>query len=131
VNWNFVERDVAEALHREQLRKHGGGQGIRDPGALESALDRPRKKASYGEPDVFELAAAYLYGIAKNQPFVDGNERAALLVAAVFLLDNGYMPTADDGHVHEFVLAVAAGEIEEEGSARFLRDFCVHIARVT
>jgi death-on-curing protein len=131
VSWIFVERDVAEALYREQLRRHGGGQGLRDPNALESTLDRPKNKATDGEPDVFELAAAYLYGIAKNHPFVDGNERAAFVVAAVFLIDNGYAPVADDGHVYEFVLAVAAGEIDAEGAARFFRDFCVPIAKDT
>lgn len=128
MSWNFVERDVAEALHHEQLRRHGGGTGLRDENALESALDRPKNKAAYGGPDVFELAAAYLYGIARNHPFVDGNKRAAFVVAAVFLIDNGYMPTADDGHVYEFVLAVAAGEIDEDGAARFFRDFCVPVA---
>lgn len=131
MSWVFVERDVAEALHREQLRRHGGGQGLRDAGALESALDRPKNKAAYGEPDVFELAAAYLYGIAKNHPFVDGNKRAAFVVAAVFLIDNGYAPTADDGHVYEFVMGVAAGEIDEDGAAHFFRDFCVPIPKET
>ena len=127
MNWNFVERDVAEALHHEQLRRHGGGTGLRDENALASALDRPKNKVAYGDPDVFELAAAYLYGIARNHPFVDGNKRAAFVVAAVFLIDDGYMLIADDGHVYEFVLAVAAGEIDEDGAARFFRDFCVPI----
>jgi death-on-curing protein len=128
MSWNFVERDVAEALHAEQLRRHGGGQGLRDAGALESALDRPQNRAAYGDPDVFELAAAYLFGIAKNHPFVDGNKRAAFVTAAVFLLDNGFALIAEDAVIYELVLGVAAGEIDEDGAARFLRDFTQPIA---
>ncbi|MCB1425009.1 MAG: type II toxin-antitoxin system death-on-curing family toxin [Zhengella sp.] len=128
MTWNFVDRDLAEAAHREQLRRHGGGQGLRDANALESALDRPRNKAAYGDPDVFELAAAYLFGMAKNHPFVDGNKRTALVVCGVFLLDNGYALTANDNLVYELVMGVAAGEIDEDGARRFLHDHTVPIA---
>lgn len=91
---------------------------------MESALGSAANKAAYGEPDVFELAAAYLYGIARNRPFADGNKRTAFVASGAFLLTNGFASAADDGHVYEFVRAVAAGEIAETGAAMFFRDFC-------
>ncbi len=127
MNWNYVDRDVAEAAHREQLRRHGGGTGLRDSNALDSALDRAKNKAAYGSPEIYELAAAYLFGIAKNHPFVDGNKRTALVVAGLFLLDNGYALTATNNLIYELVLGVAAGEIDEEGATRFLRDHTVKL----
>ena len=78
-----------DSLDAEQLTEHGGGEGIRDAGLLESALQRPLNKFAYGDPDVFDLAAAYAFGIARNHPFVDGNKRTAWLAAATFLAVNG------------------------------------------
>jgi death-on-curing protein len=124
MRWNFLEREIVEEFHRRQLKIHGGSPGRRDANALESALDRPRNKAAYGDPDVFELAAAYLFGLARNHPFVDGNKRTAIVTAGVFLEDNGQMLTADNAKVAAFVLAVAAGEIIEDGAAAFFRDHC-------
>jgi death on curing protein len=112
-------------LHETQLRDHGGASGIRDLGMLESALARPLQKATYGEPDLFELAAAYLYGIAKNHPFVDGNKRTAFVAADVFLALHGQSIEAEQADIVAFVLAVAAGEIDEEGATRFFRDHAV------
>ncbi len=127
MSWNFLEREIVEEFHRRQLKIHGGSPGLRDPNALESALDRPKNKAAYGEPDVFELAAAYLFGIARNHPFVDGNKRTAMVTAGVFLEDNGQLLTADNATVAAFVLAVAAGEIIEDGAAAFFRDHCAAV----
>jgi death-on-curing protein len=76
--WLWVLDSVALAVHAEQLAEHGGGDGVRDAGALESAMARPRNLAMYGDPDAAALAAAYAYGIARNHPFVDGNKRTAL-----------------------------------------------------
>ncbi len=73
------------AIHDEQLAIHGGAPGIRDPGMLESALDRPRNKWAYEAAELPELAAAYGYGIARNHPFVDGNKRTSLLAIYTFL----------------------------------------------
>lgn len=89
---------------------------------LESALARPLQKAAYGEPNIFELAAAYLFGIAKNHPFVDGNKRTALAAADTFLFDNGWTLEAADEDLIQFVLLVAAGDIDEAGAAAFFRD---------
>lgn len=122
MSWEFPTRQVVEALHAEQLRRHGGAQGLRDENALESALHRAEKKAAYGAPDVFELAAAYAFALARNHAFVDGNKRTAIVTAMLFLALNGYRMTADNGRVYLFTMALAASEIDEAGAAAFFRD---------
>lgn len=111
------------------MAKHGGLPGLKDENALESALARPLNKHADGEDDIFALAAAYLYGLAKNHPFSDGNKRIAYLAAFTFLLINGYLIEASQAEIIEFVLSVAAGEIDEDGAARFLRDHTVPYSR--
>lgn len=122
MSWEYPARQVVEALHAEQLRRHGGAHGLRDDNALESALNRAANKAAYGEPSVFELAAAYAFGLARNHAFVDGNKRTAIVTAMLFLALNGYRMTADNGTVYLFTMSLAAGEILEDGAAAFLRD---------
>lgn len=122
MSWEYPARQVVEALHAEQLRRHGGAYGLRDENALESALNRAANKAAYGEPDVFELAAAYAFGLARNHAFVDGNKRTAIVTAMLFLALNGYRMTADDGTVYLFTMSLAAGEIDEAGAAKFFED---------
>lgn len=123
----FHDRVFIEAIHAEQLKLHGGAPGLRDEGMLESALARPLQKHHYGTDDLPELSAAYLFGIAKNHPFVDGNKRTAFVAADLFLYFNGYSIEAEQHDVIAFVLAVAAGEIDEDGATRFLRDFSVPV----
>jgi death-on-curing protein len=115
-------REFVEALHIEQLRLHGGAAGIRDEGMLESALYRPQHKETYGEPDISDLAGAYLYGIVKNHPFVDGNKRTGLAAADLFLYFNGYSLEAEPEDLIQLVTMVAAGQIDEDGTAAFFRD---------
>ena len=122
---NFLSRPLIERLHYRQIERFGGSYGLRDEGALESALMRPVNKVAYGSTDIIELAAAYLYGLAMNHAFIDGNKRIAIVAAGVFLMDNGYMIEADEIVLYTFVLAVAAGEIDEDGATRFLRDHCI------
>lgn len=122
------DREIIEALHAEQLQLHGGAPGLRDEGMLESALNRPLQKLQYAEPDIFELAAAYLFGIVKNHPFIDGNKRTGYLAADVFLALNGWSVEAEQEEIITFVLGVAAGEIDETGAAMFMRDYCVKAA---
>jgi death-on-curing protein len=112
---------VATAAHGAQLAEHGGGQGTRDPGALESALARPRNLAVYGAPDAAALAAAYAFGIARNHPFVDGNKRTAAVVSELFLIRNGYALGANDAEVVVAFLALAAGEVTEDEMADWFR----------
>lgn len=123
VKW--LSRQAIEIIHAEQLAEHGGLPGLKDENALEAALARPLHKHAYGEEDIFVLAAAYLYGLARNHPFSDGNKRTAYLAAFTFLLINGYLIEARQAEIIEFVLAVAAGEIDEDGATRFLRDVTV------
>jgi death-on-curing protein len=123
VKW--LSRQAIEKIHQEQLAEHGGLPGLKDENALEAALARPLHKHAYGEDGLFLLGASYLYGFARNHPFSDGNKRTAYLAAFTFLLINGYLIEAGQADVIEFVLAVAAGEIDEEGATRFLRDHTV------
>jgi death on curing protein len=123
MNWEFLSRRAVEAMHAEQLRRHGGAQGLRDENALESAL--AQNKANYGTPSIEDLAAAYVFGIARNHAFVDGNKRTAIVAAGAFLIVNGHVLTADNGTLYEFVMAIAAGEIDEAGAAAFFRDHIV------
>jgi death-on-curing protein len=122
MSWEFLSRRAVEAMHAEQLRRRGGAQGLRDENALESALAR-----AYGDPSVEDLAAAYVFGIARNHAFVDGNKRTAIVAAGAFLIVNGHVLTADNGTLYEFVMAVASGEIDEAGAAAFFRDHVVKL----
>ena len=120
--WVWVATDVALAAHAEQLAEHGGGEGVRDAGALESAMTRPRNLALYEDPDAAELAAAYAFVIARNHPFVAGNKRTAAVVADTFLEFNGHSLDATDAELVVTILALAAGELTEEELADWLRD---------
>jgi len=124
----WLSREAVEAMHREQLAEHGGLSGLKDENALEAALARPLHKAAYGETDIMALAAAYLYGIVRNHPFSDGNKRTGFLAAFTFLYINGFLIDADQASVVAFVLSVAAGEIDEEGATRFLKDHTVALS---
>ena len=126
--FKFLTRRLVETLQTMQIERFGGLAGLRDEGTLEFALGRPMNKAHYGCDDVIELAAAYLFGLARNHAFVDGTKRIAIVTAGVFLLENGYEIETTDANLYAFVLAVAAGEIDEGGAARFLRDFSVPLS---
>ena len=90
MTWCWLKEGVILAVHDEQIAEHGGRQGIRDMGLVSSALMRPQHLAAYENPSVFDLAAAYAFGIIKNHPFVDGNKRIAFAAADVFLRINGW-----------------------------------------
>ncbi|WP_075288631.1 type II toxin-antitoxin system death-on-curing family toxin [Pararhizobium arenae] len=124
----FLEKALVEILHSMQIERFGGAAGLRDEGILESALNRSVNKAHYGCDDVIELAATYLFGLAKNHPFIDGNKRIAIVAAGIFLEENGWTIDTTNAHLYSFVMGVAAGEIDEEGAARFLRDVTKPIA---
>ncbi len=118
----WVTLDQTIRIHAEQLARFGGPAGIRDSGMLESAITRPQNKYAYGETDLAVLAAAYAYGIARNHPFVDGNKRAAFMVMMVFLRKNGVAFAPDEPMATAAILGLAAGDIEEEGLTRWIRD---------
>lgn len=118
--WLPVELVVA--IHESQLRRFGGPPGIRDFGALESALGRPRNRWAYEEGDLATLAAAYAFGIARNHPFVDGNKRAALLSLVTFLGLNGIDFVASEAEAVVIIRDLAAGLVDESALARWIRD---------
>ena len=120
-DWPWVDPRVVQAIHDRQLREHGGLPGVRDPGAVESALARPQNLAAYEEPDAAALAAAYAYDIARNHGHSDGNKRTAWVVARLFLADNGYQLRCDAAEAVRTVEAVAGGAMPEEELAAWFR----------
>jgi death on curing protein len=119
----LTEKQVLDTHHR-QFERFGGATGIRDAGALASVLDRPINRWMYEQADLPELAAAYAFGLARSHPFVDGNKRVSLLAMAGFLVLNGALFEADPEEATAMMLALAAGEIDEAGLARWIRDNC-------
>jgi len=109
-------------IHSEQLALFGGPPGIRDSGLLSSALARAPNKFAYGETDLAALAAAYVFGISKNHPFIDGNKRASFAALIVFLGLNDVEFTVPETHATAMILEVAAGNVSEQGLTRWLRD---------
>lgn len=111
-------------MHQAQLDEHGGLPGLRDEGALLSALARPENLRHYGNPTTFELAAAYTAGIIQNHPFADGNKRTGFLCAFVFLYLNGQQLRALEAEAVVMTLGLAAGTVDEAGYARWMADNC-------
>lgn len=109
-------------IHTEQLAQFGGPDGVRDIGLLESALARPINRHAYGETDLAPLAASYAFGIARNHPFVDGNKRVELLAMVTFLGLNGIAFAVSNADAAAAILALAAGEVDEDGLTRWIRD---------
>ncbi len=120
----WLTSDLVQGIHARQLKLFGGPTGLRDEGALESALGRPMNRAVYGDVDLAELAAAYAFGIAKNHPFIDGNKRAALLALITFLGLNGIDFVADEAEAVVMIRGLAAGDVDEGGLTRWIRDNC-------
>jgi death-on-curing protein len=117
----WLLQSAISAVHDAQIAEHGGADGLRDEGALASALARPVNLHAYGESDFFRLAAAYAFGIVRNHPFVDGNKRTAFLAAYVFLSINGHELEADEVSAATATLALAADEIGEDEFGAWLR----------
>lgn len=123
---HWLNRIVLDAIHFEQLREHGGLHGIRDEGALESALARPRQKWWYDKStDVVSLAAAYRFGIVRNHPYRDGNKRVGFMALVTFLGLNGYEFEADDDDVVSQMFALAAGRVSESELDEWVRRHAV------
>lgn len=119
----WVMAELVLAAHQMLVAEHGGLPGIRDQALLDSALARPKQKAAYeSEASIFELAAAYSYGIARNHPFMDGNKRIALTIAAVFLDLNGFTLDAPEAEAVIVYQQLASGELEEKALAEWIRD---------
>lgn len=122
-DFKWLSTEAVLAMHARQLAEHGGGTGVRDPGLLDSALQRPVNKTTYGEPDLFDLAAAYAYGIARNHPFVDGNKRTALVASRTFLIINGFQITASKEDRLTTFLKLAEGNLTEDELSAWFRKY--------
>jgi len=115
----FIERETALAIHDRQIEKFGGTSGIRDIGLLGSALAQPQ--ATFAgkllHPTISEQAGAYLYHLAMNHPFVDGNKRTAFAVMDTFLRVNGYRLIVTDDEAYNLVMRVVQGQLDKTGLA--------------
>ena len=111
----WISKELALAIHSRQLAEHGGADGVRDEGLLESALARPRQHFAYTDPtaDCAALAASYAFGISKNHAFIDGNKRTAAVVCETFLKLNGFELTATDAELYPGFMSLASGEWDE------------------
>lgn len=109
-------------VHSDQIAEHGGTDGIRDEGLLDSAMSRPLNAFAYGEDDLITLAALYAAGIVKNHPFLDGNKRTGFVASEVFLDLNGIDLMATDDEVLAAVLSLASGEWDDKDYANWLRE---------
>ena len=122
----FLTLDDIIESHQNQIDTYGGSHGIRDIGLLESAIAQP--EASFGgqylHADIFEMAAAYLYHLVMNHPFVDGNKRVGLEAALIFLEINNENLNASDEELVDLVLKTTAGQIGKREIAEFFRSHC-------
>lgn len=120
----FLGLDDILEIHRDQIDHYGGSLGIRETGLLQSAVAMPA--AGFGDQylhqDIFEMAAAYLFHITQNHPFVDGNKRTGTVAALVFLEMNGVELDADEDRLENLVRSVAMGKADKATAAAFLRD---------
>ena len=120
--WRWIAFEAVIAIHDRQIAEHGGLDGVRDLGPIESALARPQNLAAYGSPDAADLAAAYAFGLARNHGFTDGNKRITWVAARLFLADNGCRLAFDKADAVRTVEALAGGQLSEAEFALWLRE---------
>ncbi len=119
----WIEERDALAIHDRLLALHGGATGLRDRGLLQSALARPRQHYAYAaELDFVKLAALYTAGIVRNHPFVDGNKRTGFVLGVLFLELQGFVFKASEEDATQAVMDLAAGTLDEDGYAAWLRE---------
>lgn len=118
----WISENIARAIHADQIAQHGGSPGIRDENLLSASLARPRHLFAYGEPTLFDLAAAYGYGLAKNHPFIDGNKRVAFAVMATFLELNGYSLNVPEMEVVVMMERLATDQENQDSFAKWLEE---------
>lgn len=118
----WVRDDVVLAVHRRQLAEHGGGDGIRDAGLLDSALNKPKNLYFYTtpKPEIAAMAASYAFGIASNHPFVDGNKRTAFIVCQLFLSLNGAKLIASTYDKYHIFIKLASGALSEDALEKWI-----------
>ena len=121
MNISFLTLAEVLEIHGNQIHLYGGSRGIRDKGLLESAVAQPSSKFGddFLHKTVTEMAAAYLFHITQNHPFIDGNKRVGAVCAIVFLEINGYDFNISEELLEEIVLGVAAGKINKKTLIHF------------
>ena len=119
-DWDWVSVDDAILAHQQSIANYGGSDGVRDAGGLESALAYPQNLAAYGEPGLADLAAGYLFAIARNHAFVDGNKRTAWTVMRLFVALNGGRLNYERLEAVRFVEGVAGGAIDYDGAREWI-----------
>jgi len=119
----FMDLEQVMRLHASMIERYGGTEGTRDVGLLQSAVAMPQMAYSgeYLHADIFEMAAAYLYHIVQNHPFLDGNKRTGAAAAIVFLAMNDIQIEADEDGLVDLTLSVAGGQSGKPEIAEFLR----------
>lgn len=119
----FLTIDEVLEVHRDQIERHGGTLGMRDQGLLESAVAAPQSGfgGHYLHSDLYEMAAAYLFHLVQNHPFIDGNKRVGAATALVFLTMNGVETKMTNQALVDMVLTVAKGEMDKPAIAEFFR----------
>ena len=120
---DFLSIDDVHVIHLDQTQRYGGDPGVRDVGLLESALAQPRM--AFGGNTLrtfpFEMAAAYLFHIVQNHPFVDGNKRTGAVAALMFLDLNGVELSVPKGAIYDITIAVATGQAGKQTVVEFFR----------
>ncbi|NCJ07457.1 type II toxin-antitoxin system death-on-curing family toxin [Synechococcales cyanobacterium C] len=112
-------------MHADQIARYGGSPGLRDQSLLSASLARPQHLATYGQSStLFDLAAAYGFGLTNNHPFIDGNKRTAFVVMATFLELNGYTLVAPEPEVVGMMEDLASGLVSQEQMSRWLESYC-------
>ena len=125
----WISEEEAITIHSRQLAEHGGGDGVRDMGLLQSAMARAQNAFHYNQVvSLSKLAACYGYGIAKNHAFIDGNKRTAYVVMRTFLLVNGYSLNATKEEKYLTMYDVAQGHFTEEQLADWLESKLLKLA---
>ena len=120
----FLGLDEIIEIHADQINRYGGGHGIRDIELLKSATAMPATSFDgvYLHTDIYEMAAAYLFHIVRNHPFVDGNKRTGAVASVVFLMMNGIDLHADENNFEKMVLSAAEGKNDKATIALFFRN---------
>lgn len=124
----WISQDIVLKIQQDQIRQHGGSLGVRDENLLSASLARARHLFTYSQPNLFELAASYGYGLAKNHPFIDGNKRTAFSVMSIFLFVNNYLLEVPETEVVQMMEQLATDQISQEFLATWLEKNSVIIA---
>jgi death-on-curing protein len=118
----FISKLTVEAMHRRSLDEHGGQDGVRDTGSLDSAIVAPIHAFQYERADVFQIAACYAFHLAQNQPFIDGNKRTAIATALLFLELNGVATSRlPDSVAYHAMIGMAEHRLDKAGLAALFR----------